>query len=762
MFQWVFKSSLYVLGHQITEASVQFASIGESIGMICPYKNVYSWQKLDTQDILASCENGMNEINSSISYRISVSNDCEKLKINEFTAKDVGLYRCYVFGERTSNRHKYDFNITIRTLKIVEAYNSSVIKRKEGENITLTCVMEGQQPDTILFWTTADVLLASNRSRYVIHCFRAQRMDDMKQFVCTANSSNGSHLLEVKVQLRLLFRPRVSVVSLPSPPTITKGGTIRLLCEDNRENNENINSFSWSHDGQLLPNNTNLLLFENADPVVAGEYTCLARNIAGEDFDVLEIIVTFPPVVQNETVVFETNSLPRTLQCKVLGVPDNYTFSKWLHYTYSNQQIRILDGLGNGTLILPNNDREKHMYEDTGIYICNVTNNIPDEGGYIWQTGKIKVIVAGRPVLANPQKHINIGYLNETSRISIYTLSSTRYPIATWLDKDGYVLKTESCTSSEIETEYYGNLVNVSAYKCDFYIKKTQEKDFQKYAVKVRNDLGESLFEISLIPARKPEIPRSVQVIALKFKIIVKWHAGNSYGFLQAFCIEYRKSFDLKWSLVAAESNTSVTIDGLQIDTVYFVRVFSRTMAGESNKTGEVIVKTGNHHLVIHSYSWEIGVITSAAGVVFLICVYGMKALTKRICLDISPHRHNLSQDNGITPVTHEPQYDEIDSVHYNPSNVNDRPEALLNNIPFETLLSSNNDRNMASIATSNDGTTYYTNHINLCGSDPNITIADNVSMGSSSDDSYLVPCRKYINIEIGVADRHNEQMGEQ
>lgn len=90
--------------------------------MICPYENVYSWQKLDTQDILASCENGMKQINSSILYRISVSDDCEKLKINEFTAEDVGLYRCYVFGERTSNRHKYDFNITVRC-KYIEYVN---------------------------------------------------------------------------------------------------------------------------------------------------------------------------------------------------------------------------------------------------------------------------------------------------------------------------------------------------------------------------------------------------------------------------------------------------------------------------------------------------------------------------------------------------------------------------------------------------------------------------------------------------------------
>lgn len=94
--------------------------------------------------------------------------------------------------------------------------------------------------------------------------------------------------------LNVLFTviPRVSVVSMPSPPTITEGGTVKLICEDNGETNKNNNTFLWSHDGQWLKNITNILLFENADPIVAGKYTCLVRNIAGEDFDVLEIIVT--------------------------------------------------------------------------------------------------------------------------------------------------------------------------------------------------------------------------------------------------------------------------------------------------------------------------------------------------------------------------------------------------------------------------------------------------------------------------------------
>lgn len=101
------------------------------------------------------------------------------------------------------------------------------------------------------------------------------------------------------------------------------------------------------------------------------------------------------PVVQNETVIFEKSDGPRRIVCNAFGVPDTYTYNEWLHYTYSNQFVRSLDGLANGTLILPHNNTERLMYEDSGKYICNVTNNIPDEHGRLWLVGYIKVIVSG-------------------------------------------------------------------------------------------------------------------------------------------------------------------------------------------------------------------------------------------------------------------------------------------------------------------------------------------------------------------------------
>lgn len=93
---------------------VQYASIEDTVQMTCPFKNVNKWQKLETNDILVACENGETEVNSTISDRISITDDCGTLTIIKFANIDVGIYCCYVFGNGTTDVQYMYFNITIR------------------------------------------------------------------------------------------------------------------------------------------------------------------------------------------------------------------------------------------------------------------------------------------------------------------------------------------------------------------------------------------------------------------------------------------------------------------------------------------------------------------------------------------------------------------------------------------------------------------------------------------------------------------------
>lgn len=121
--------------------------------------------------------------------------------------------------------------------------------------------------------------------------------------------------------------------------------------------------------------------------------------------------------------------------------------------------------------------------------------------------------------------------------------------------------------------------------------------------------------------------------------------------------------------------------------------------------------------------------------------------------------RNNTSQGNETTQATRDVHYDEIDSEYYD---VNGRPELTLNNIPPETLPSSNNRNNVANNATNiaDDGTDNE-QELNMYGAAINISGTDNASVGSSSDDSYLEPCQNYVNLELCFSNEHRNNTRE-
>lgn len=64
--------------------------------------------------------------------------------------------------------------------------------------------MNGGKSNVIVYWTTEEEVLASNRSNYVIHRFEMKQTDDSKTFICTSNLTKDSY--NVAVQLDLISK----------------------------------------------------------------------------------------------------------------------------------------------------------------------------------------------------------------------------------------------------------------------------------------------------------------------------------------------------------------------------------------------------------------------------------------------------------------------------------------------------------------------------------------------------------------------------
>ena len=80
-------------------------------------------------------------------------------------------------------------------------------------------------------------------------------------------------------------------------------------------------------------------------------------------------------------------------------------YSKWEHMSYFGEHIRFLDGFDDGLLTLPYMN-ESDGYQDNGIYVCTVSNGIPDVKGIINQTGDSFLNVEGMYYLSNKPRYI--------------------------------------------------------------------------------------------------------------------------------------------------------------------------------------------------------------------------------------------------------------------------------------------------------------------------------------------------------------------
>lgn len=104
--------------------------------------------------------------------------------------------------------------------------------------------------------------------------------------------------------------------------------------------------------------------------------------------------------------------------------------------------------------------------------------------------------------------------------------------------------------------------------------------------------------------------------------------------------------------------------------------------------------------------------------------------------------------------------YDEIDSVYYIPATGSSRTDPTVDNTPIEIMLSiPNNGRDFENTETvdRNSNDEFASGENKPCRS------SEHVSSPSSSEESYLEPCRKYINLEIfGNGEQNEHERGQE
>lgn len=102
--------------------------------------------------------------------------------------------------------------------------------------------------------------------------------------------------------------------------------------------------------------------------------------------------------VDPPTVTVTNNMINGTLnlQCNPSGVLKNYTFLRLEHRSEFNEHVRFMNTSNNGSVI--HTSITNAGLQDTGIYVCNISNGVTDQNETEFYSGKTLVVFEGKLV----------------------------------------------------------------------------------------------------------------------------------------------------------------------------------------------------------------------------------------------------------------------------------------------------------------------------------------------------------------------------
>ncbi|XP_076114041.1 uncharacterized protein LOC143082301 [Mytilus galloprovincialis] len=308
----------------------------------------------------------------------------------------------------------------------------------------------------------------------------------------------------------------------------------------------------------------------------------------------LKLHILDPPVVH-----IKVSRMPNALKldCMPQGLPNVYTFEPWEHTSNTGQHIRFLNGDHNGNLIL-NQTRQENTLQDTGIYICSVSNGIIGRNGTLRQTGQTDISCNGPPIFGNKIQASKYGTFARTTILNfeVYSLDGVDIVI-----KDNF--NQQKCVVSEIKRQYnisvviYGRTIYVEGFNVKIKTKPLTRDDFGNYTATAVSRYGNTTYHFTLQSASLPLSPYNVTLATTATKIFVKWNRNFDGGYQQEFYIELFIKDMVQLSnygpLVDTKQGQQLfTLYSMTSGTTYYVRMFSKNKLGHSNYTEVLEVTT--------------------------------------------------------------------------------------------------------------------------------------------------------------------------
>ncbi|KAM6933620.1 neural cell adhesion molecule 1-like isoform 2-T2 [Xenentodon cancila] len=513
--------------------------------------------------------------------------------------ENAGTYKCVA----TSGDRQGESTVKVEIFQKITFTNApSPQEFTEGDNANIVCDVISSPPPAVLWKYKGSKIQMEKDVRFKVLSNNHLQIRGIKKTDEGLYTCEGRLMARGEIDLRVIkvvvnVLPTIRIWQVEVNSTADVGQPAMLTCAVDGYPEPMV---TWTRNGINLDAGDKYSFNEDGSEMTImditkldeGEYTCIAKNKAGEADQELSLRVFVKPKI-TYIVNLTTSEMEEqvTLTCEASGDPTP-TIS-WSHgehvFTEGEQaswtrpeQHKSLDG----NVVVRSDARVSSLtlkyvkYTDAGQYLCTARSAIgeDDQAAYleVRYTPKIHGTVAVYTWEGNPV-NISCEVKAFPSDVSI-----------TWL-RDGLQLPNSNTTNIKIFRTPSSSFLQITP---------ESENDFGSYNCTASNEMGTESKEFLLIQADVPSAPSIDEVRPFSTTALIQFEQPESTGGVPVlkYKAEWRMQSRGSWVHKVYEAQdgsvNEVTITGLKPETSYEVKLSAVNGKGEGEKSPGEFFKT--------------------------------------------------------------------------------------------------------------------------------------------------------------------------
>ncbi|XP_056141511.1 neural cell adhesion molecule 1a [Lampris incognitus] len=567
-------------------------SVGDSKFFLCEVSG-------DAKDIDWYAPNGEKILPNRPDIFVSRSDESTStLTIYHANVDSAGIYKCVA----KSGEKEAQATIQVKIFQKITFQNAPNLQEfNEGDDADIVCDVVSSPPATVFWKHKGSKIQVAKDVRFKImdnnHLqIRGIKKTDEGVYTCEARVMTRGEIdfKSIKVIVNVLpsIRTRQSEVNA----TADIGSTAMLACDADgfpepivtwARNNvvlENDDKYSLNEDGSEL-------IIKDVRKVDEGDYTCIAKNKAGEKVEEVSLNVFVQPKItylNNQTTLELEEQV--TLTCEASGDPTptiTWSFGRRV-FTEGEQAswtrpdtYESLDG----NIVVRSHARVSSLtlkyvqFTDAGQYLCTAHNSIGQDSQHMYlevrYAPKVQGAVAVYTWEGNP------------ANISCEVLAHPGASVV-WF-REGQPLPNSNTTNAKIYNTPAVSYLEISP---------DSQGDFGSYNCTATNAIGTESKEFLLIQADVPSSPAIEHVEPFSSTAVVKFDEPDSTGGVPI--LKYRADWRLpgqdwtgrEYDVEDASYKNMITIVGLKPETIYEIKMSAINGKGEGESSRPTTFKT--------------------------------------------------------------------------------------------------------------------------------------------------------------------------